>query len=959
MLLDNKNKIIYDIPKQVFLVFSLILYLIIISNITPISSLAINDSNMTNTTNETDTTPPVIIIQSPDNKVYNTTIIQLSFTVFDDNSFQCYYELDGVLEQIQGCENTTNTTITTDMQTSEGSHYVTITAVDIYNNTASESVNFSVDTTPPTIEETSPSGVITTSIVDLEVTTNEDAICKLDTSDKDFEDMNQVFEHTNSITHKQQLNLDQGDYRYYVRCKDLVGNAMQSSVEIDFEVNLPPTATISIDSPKQDDTFILSQGTYKVEVVTSEPVNQPSLLYGFNDEAVSHNIALIGDNTHWTGYLMIGNIGEKIGSFYFTATDYQGLETKNKVIGLFMVDTKPPEKVSGVSYNLSKDVATLKWNALDDTVKYRVYRSTTNGVSKADFYEEVTTNKFVDELEQGIVYYYRVSGVDSAGNEGELSNEIHIRLGQVADNSISPEMAVAINTTVRQIDSLLLDIDWAITRLEDINDETIQKTIKSLDLLAKARSARNNVADLQEQVKGLYTTSLDDNQLMDALKTSLKKADAYKKQVAVNVDIKSKLDFKQEISRPELSLVAIEFAKHYGLDDNQRSALEDKSLGLLGDVDIFTEAVLVDTKYLDDTQQEKLLVFKDIQSTRVLDNVFVVEYIPKSIALKATDVSFRQPPKVLNDDPIVYWPESSLLNHQISYITSSDDIDSIHNSKTLVLLNPVALINNTKESNTTKVSGFSIKNISLPITTKNLFFALGIIILIGLFLYYIQLKPVEKSENIDKGISVSPYDKYTHRPQGSSRALNQKPNFMHTQIAKRDITSITPRNVVNPVVKSKKTRIKGAKGTASIGNPYDVSTYDINYDINTLNIVLRKAHYLANNLDLNAKNLYNKLLDSVQFVNQLPLDKRLLIEKSINELYNKIIVIEKVIKAHECVDANNVVGLKYVLGELSNALIIIEDSDFIASLNRILDYFYNIANSKDLLLKDGLGGSDA
>lgn len=54
-----------------------------------------------------DTTPPTIAIQSPANTTYNSSSIDLNFTVSDNvNVSSCLYELDGVNTTITGCQNT-------------------------------------------------------------------------------------------------------------------------------------------------------------------------------------------------------------------------------------------------------------------------------------------------------------------------------------------------------------------------------------------------------------------------------------------------------------------------------------------------------------------------------------------------------------------------------------------------------------------------------------------------------------------------------------------------------------------------------------------------------------------------------------------------------------------------------------------------------------------------------------
>ena len=98
------------------------------------------------------------------------------------------------------------------------------------------------DTTAPTISSPLPSGEQTCTsdprTVSLQITTNENATCKYDTSDTTYDLMANTFGTTGGTTHSQTSgDLDCDDsYTYYCRCADGSGNKNSSSTQISFSI---------------------------------------------------------------------------------------------------------------------------------------------------------------------------------------------------------------------------------------------------------------------------------------------------------------------------------------------------------------------------------------------------------------------------------------------------------------------------------------------------------------------------------------------------------------------------------------------------------------------------------------------------------------------------------------------------------------------------------------------------
>ena len=92
----------------------------------------------------------------------------------------------------------------------------------------------------------------------------------------------------------------------------------------------------------------------------------------------------------------------------------------------FTYDVTPPAQVTGLTAKaVSSSQIDLSWNANteSDLDHYNVYRDTTSG-GPYDLIASPTTNSYLDTgLKASTTYYYVVSAVDKAGNEGEKSTQ--------------------------------------------------------------------------------------------------------------------------------------------------------------------------------------------------------------------------------------------------------------------------------------------------------------------------------------------------------------------------------------------------------------------------------------------------------------------------------------------------------------------------------------------------------
>ena len=108
------------------------------------------------------------------------------------------------------------------------------------------SIGFTVqesDTLAPSITEIRHENVTTTSSC-IFVATDEQAVCRYDSSDLDYDNMTGIFQETNSTSHSTSITglSPSASYSFYVRCSDETGNRMNGSMVVSFTTSAPPSS---------------------------------------------------------------------------------------------------------------------------------------------------------------------------------------------------------------------------------------------------------------------------------------------------------------------------------------------------------------------------------------------------------------------------------------------------------------------------------------------------------------------------------------------------------------------------------------------------------------------------------------------------------------------------------------------------------------------------------------------
>ncbi|MFH1290889.1 MAG: hypothetical protein ABIH92_05815, partial [Nanoarchaeota archaeon] len=410
------------------------------------------------------------------------------------------------------------------------------------NVLAASTASFYFNTSTGDDESVTLSEIIRSSVVMLKVTTDRATTCKYsDYQGTSYDNMEETFDFNFETLHKKDLiDMTDGVHKYYVRCENDEGNE-SGELEAIFAVSVPVTAQVVL-----EDGSPLGNGRTEVTLVTSKALSQtPSLSYSF--DGIGYDpIPLFGSGVTWQGYLVISSSdSEKVGSFKFQGRDLEGvLGTEITSGGFFIVDTKRPETISDIDAVGYEGEIKLNWyiDDEDDVEKFNIYRSTSPNVDHSDFYESTESLSFKDtSVEKGKTYYYKVSAVDEAENEGGLSREVYATA--LLENVTSLTGLEARFHGL--VDSFLSDVDSVIGLAEDVEngfddkDEKERNLYSDLKLEREINGAKSELSSLRREVVNYKAQSLTRSELDGKLNSGQLKLNTIKKKIPENIIIVS------------------------------------------------------------------------------------------------------------------------------------------------------------------------------------------------------------------------------------------------------------------------------------------------------------------------------------------------------------------------------------------------------------------------------------
>ncbi len=685
-----------------------------------------------------------ISIISPENSLLNTKEIQLLATINSEINLTNY---SIAIDSNITIRNTTqkNIAIQENYTLNEGQHTIKICASNINNETECKEKTITIDLSPPRILLLKPNNEeINSRETKIEVLVDEQSQCKFSDKNESFESMQSLETLDNLLFKKVVTDLSEGEHTYYIKCEDLAKNI--NSAKLSFLVNLPPTINIDIENARYiDSTYILKSGTYPIVITASEPLKSITLYYSFNDESSKHLITLIPneDKTIWKGYLIISKgTQNKAGIFTVNAKDFDDLSV-SLTPTMFLIDTIPPDTVDSFSFIKGNHSIKLQWHHPyeDEVVTYRVYRKESPGVSYTDYIGETNNTHFTDtNIEEGKTYYYRVSAIDKAGNEGLLSQELKVVLEKKQEKPrLDPEVEDKLNQTMREVNILLLNIDATIQYFDSLDDEEARIS-NILGLGSMLRGIKNKVVTQKNTLKSI-TPSMKKEEALKKIDSIDKAVKNYEKSIPKSIEILTKKSWMQEQEQPTF-LNDYLLKKYSSIEDIDKKQLLSEIRKLNEEVTINCEATKVRVIYQDGQEKVFIIISKEFNSQTELNNLDILEYIPKTLADSVSKITFRESPVVVKSDPIVYWSYLS----SITYYVEGADINNALETKTVLI--PVI------QKNDNSITGNMVKDTQ---TNKSYIgFIIGIIALIAVFSYIF----IPRTENRGIDTFTSKIDTY-------------------------------------------------------------------------------------------------------------------------------------------------------------------------------------------------------
>lgn len=553
----------------------------------------------------------------------------------------------------------------------------------IQSVSAASIASFFFDTSMTTDATSTLTEVMRSNAVIMQINTNSATTCKYGVNrGTSYDNMEGNFDLSFDTLHKKTLtDLNDGVYKFYVRCK--TGSNETRELEVKFSVSVPVSAKILIEEE------VLKAGRAEIKMTTSKLVSQaPVLTYSF--DGIGYDpIPLTGSGVTWTGYLIISkDAGEKVGSFKFQGRDLEGnLGSEITSGNVFFVDALKPKTIGDFdAVGLSSKIE-LEWSFEEDIANFRIYRATEPNVEHSDFYKEVgDVSSYTDSsVEKGKTYYYKISAVDEAGNEGDLSFEAY---ATALNDEISKETNTGLELRYHGlVDSFVTEINLALdssnnakSLLENRGGKETE-IYKSLRLSREIDGANAELNSLKREVENYKLQSLTKNDLDNKLNSARLKLVTIKKKVPESIIVSSEKVLTQEVSEQDIRLILLELNQENSdfVDEIAKRSFEVMTEKKFRSK---TSAYNLEIVYLDGTRKKTALIREDIDFDGD-ENSRIVEYIPKDIAESVSQIDIKNVDyEVLKDDPIVEFSQDT---REISYSLDSVNFNDLKKIKTVLV----------------------------------------------------------------------------------------------------------------------------------------------------------------------------------------------------------------------------------------------------------------------------------
>lgn len=529
----------------------------------------------------------------------------------------------------------------------------------------------------------------TDSIV-LRIKTPDESTCVYGTSSYPYI----PFEGEYGLTHDAYLmDLGEGFHKYYIRC----GESSNPVMEIGFATSVPIYATIYLSENPP-----LKGGKYKINLITSKTsLETPTLEYSFN-EIVYNPISLKGSGENWEGNLIVpDSAGDAVCSFRFKAKDLSG-EEGTKIAGdnSFIIDTNKPPVIGIIDAIGYQGQIKLNWFFEEEFKEFNIYKSENSQVEYTDFYDTSSKEYFYDnDVEKGKTYYYRVAGVDEAGNIGDLSREVYATalLSNYSEKSgLDPKLIGKVDNSLSEINSVMQDIE-EISELMDLKEEKTKSLFIDIKLDKELDSSIAELNSLKRDVEKYKLQDLSEEELENKLASATLKLNIIKKKVPEDITITDEKESVRTLDEENIQKAFLEYSSNSEYEYKKEISETLKIIEEKG-IKITSNFYILEIMYLDGTTK-KITLVENYVSGKIgdIEELYLIEVVPKEIAERSSELKIMNLDySVIKDDPVISFKSDT--GKIIYYLNKETDLESLEE----ILIVPIKIPETeVKESNIT------------------------------------------------------------------------------------------------------------------------------------------------------------------------------------------------------------------------------------------------------------------
>jgi hypothetical protein len=448
---------------------------------------------------------------------------------------------------------------------------------------------------------------------------------------------------------------DGGIYKYYIKCAIDPENLTTEPAELEavFKIDSLVDASILLSEKAP-----LKEGKVALTLTTSKPTSQkPSLSYSF-DGNVYNKLFLSGSGDAWKGFLIIpGNLGETILSFKFKSVDLEGRVSESIGEGeSFIIDTTKPDTIAEIIATGYEGQIRIYWYFEGEANKFNIYRSEFGGIGYTDFYSFAQKSPFYDNsVERGKTYYYRVTAVDSAGNEAALSKEVYAT-ALISNVSVSSSLAPSL---IGFVDSFISEVDSVLSEAETAkNAVSAQEKMAIFSELGLDKEIQNRISELnslKKDAEQFKLQSLTKEELTKKLDSFRLKLNIIRQKMPENLVILEESSDKEEMSEETLDKAILEIEPEIPEKQKEESIKESLKIIKASNLDITNYYYSLEILYLDGTKKQISAVKRVISAILERDdNSFFVEIIPKEVIESASELTLKNSDyRVVKEDPVL------------------------------------------------------------------------------------------------------------------------------------------------------------------------------------------------------------------------------------------------------------------------------------------------------------------